>query len=124
MTIHSGAPDEADRRAHVLVSVTRLTVPVSVAPLFGEVPLPLEHLGGGDHLLVAAGVLLERGSCASFTSHELYSLSTKILSLHGARREHVNIDVSGSPPSCSTFESVFAGQVVLERGFQPWRYKG
>jgi hypothetical protein len=72
----SGAPDEADRPALVPASVVRLTVPISVATLFSEIPLPLEHLGRGDHLLVAAGVLLERGPCASFTGHELHSLST------------------------------------------------
>jgi hypothetical protein len=76
MTIHSGASDEVDRPALVLASVFQLTVPVSVATLFSEIPLPLEHLGRGDHLLVAAGVLLERGSCASFTGHGLHSLST------------------------------------------------
>jgi hypothetical protein len=45
----------------------RLTVPVAVATFLGEVLLPFEYLGWGDHLPVALGVLLERGPCARFT---------------------------------------------------------
>jgi hypothetical protein len=49
----------------------RLTVPVGKTPLLSEVLQPFEHLGWGGYLLVAAGVLLERGSCARFTGHGL-----------------------------------------------------
>src|SRR5215213_7911631 len=48
----------------------RLTMAVGVAALLGEVLLPFEHHGWGNHLLVAAGVLLEQGSHASFPGHQ------------------------------------------------------
>jgi hypothetical protein len=49
----------------------RLTVPVGVATLLGEVLQPFECLGWGNHLPIAFGVLLEGWAHARFTSHWL-----------------------------------------------------
>jgi hypothetical protein len=48
-----------------------LTVAVGVPPLLGEVLLLFERFGWSDHPFVAAGVLLELGSHASFSGHQL-----------------------------------------------------
>jgi hypothetical protein len=57
----------------------RLTVAVGVATLLGQVLLSFEHFGWGGYLLVAAGVLLERGSCARLTGHGLVPFRSRTL---------------------------------------------
>jgi hypothetical protein len=56
---------------------SQLTVAVGIAALLGEVPLPFEHFGWGNHLLVAAGVFLERGSHTRFTGHGIVPFCVK-----------------------------------------------
>ncbi len=48
-----------------------LAVTIGVAALLGELLEPLQGSGRGNQFLVAAGVLLEGGSHAGFTSHRL-----------------------------------------------------
>jgi hypothetical protein len=49
----------------------RLTVPVGVASLLGEVLQPFKRFSWGNHLPIAFGVLLEGWAHARFTSHWL-----------------------------------------------------
>jgi hypothetical protein len=52
-------------------------VAVGISAFLGAVSLPFEHFGWGRYLLVAAGVLLERGPHARFTGHELVPFYVK-----------------------------------------------
>jgi hypothetical protein len=93
----ASVPEEAGRSAVLPVSVVQLAMAVGVAAFLREVPLPFEHLGRGDHRLVAAGILLERGSGARFAGHGVHSFPDGPCVYMALTREQVNADPDREP---------------------------